>query len=163
MITTDALLTGLIGILASLPVIWAKYYSSRVTLRTDLRLLKIARDSGIDTKAMEEGIQSRIRSIYTPDEPQKDAKHDIDTVSGNLFLACFCAVVTGACLSSVITALMNHLENGIADLFVSLLIAVAFGFGTYVCTKDAILLLRRNRAVRALKTDPEATVVVNDQ
>lgn len=148
---------ALIAAIASIPVLWAKYFSARVTLRTDLRLLKVARESGIDTKIMEAGIHAQIKAIYTKGSDDSPAIPEPNSVGGNLFVALICLVFSVAGSLGAVDGIQKGLSDGAGDLVIGSLIGGFFGFGTFVCVRDAVALVRKRRAEAASPETKTAT------
>ncbi len=79
--------------------LWVKFLSARVKLQTDLRLLKIAREAGIDTRHMEAAIGERMKTIYRlkGSEDEKSEKSE-ESIGGSLFLAVLCLMFMWGCI-----------------------------------------------------------------
>lgn len=139
---------AMVAAIASLPVLWVKYFSARVTLRNDLRLLRLARDSGIDVSVMEAGIQAQIKAIYTKGKNEAPATPEPETVVGNLFIAMISLVFAIAGALGFVDGISKGLKDGAGDLAFGGLIMCFFAFGTFVGIRDAIELVRKRARER---------------
>ena len=121
--------------------LWVRYFSARVTLKTDFQLYKTAKEIGIDTKIMEEGIQRRIRSIYTPEVESEQVGQEAASIPGNLVLALICCALMYVGVEAVTDGIMGKSESSIGAILFWIPVSGFFAYGMFVTLRDAAKLV----------------------